>query len=72
MNVKQAMHKGVAWVEPDTPVDTLAIIMREDDIGAIPVGENDRLAARIMEMKSRTGSRSEQVRRGFGGGPTPA
>jgi CBS domain-containing protein len=49
MKVSKAMHKGVTWVEPDTPVDTLAIMMREHDIGAIPVGENDRLIGMVTD-----------------------
>jgi CBS domain-containing protein len=43
MKVKDVMHKGVDWVSPDTPVSELAKLMREHDIGAIPIGENDRL-----------------------------
>src|SRR5262249_42951716 len=43
MKVKDAMHKGVDWVSPDTPVTELAKLMCEHDIGAIPIGENDRL-----------------------------
>jgi CBS domain-containing protein len=39
MKVKEAMHKGVDWVSPDTPVTELAKLMREHDIGAIPIGE---------------------------------
>ncbi len=35
MKVKDAMHKGVDWVSPDTPVTELAKLMREHDIGAI-------------------------------------
>src|SRR5262249_58570187 len=42
MKVKEAMHRGVDWVSPDTPVTELAKLMREHDIGAIPIGENDR------------------------------
>ena len=44
MKVKDAMHKGVDWVSPDTPVAELAKLMRQHDIGAIPIGENDRLS----------------------------
>jgi CBS domain-containing protein len=29
MKVKDAMHKGVDWVSPDTPVTELAKLMRE-------------------------------------------
>ena len=49
MKVKNAMHKGVTWVEPDTPVETLARLMREHDIGAIPIGENDRLVGMVTD-----------------------
>ena len=38
MKVKEVMHKGVDWVA-DTPVTDLAKLMREHDIGAIPIGE---------------------------------
>jgi CBS domain-containing protein len=49
MKVKTAMHNGVTWVEPDTPVETLAILMREHDIGAIPIGKNDRLVGMVTD-----------------------
>lgn len=49
MQVKQAMHKGVQWVDPDTPVAELAKLMREHDIGAIPIGENDRLVGMVTD-----------------------
>src|SRR5580704_4017354 len=49
MKVKEAMHKGVDWVSPDTPVIELAKLMREHDIGAIPIGENDRLVGMVTD-----------------------
>jgi CBS domain-containing protein len=49
MKVKQAMHKGVQWVSPGTPVAQLATLMREHDIGAIPIGENDRLIGMVTD-----------------------
>jgi CBS domain-containing protein len=49
MIVKDAMHKGVDWVSPDTPVTELAKLMREHDIGAIPIGENDRLVGMVTD-----------------------
>src|SRR5262249_17819885 len=49
MKVKDAMHKGVDWVSPDTPVTELAKLMREHDIGAIPIGENDRLVGMVTD-----------------------
>jgi CBS domain-containing protein len=49
MKVKDAMHEGVHWVSPDTPVTELAILMREHNIGAIPIGENDRLIGMVTD-----------------------
>jgi CBS domain-containing protein len=49
MKVKDAMHKGVHWVSPDTPVFELAKSMREHGIGAIPIGENDRLIGMVTD-----------------------
>jgi len=49
MKVKQAMHKGVTWVDPHTPVEKLARLMQEHDIGAIPIGENDRLIGMVTD-----------------------
>ena len=49
MKVKDVMHKGVDWVSPDTPVVELAKLMREHDIGAIPIGENDQLVGMVTD-----------------------
>jgi len=49
MKVKDAMHKGVDWVGPDTPVTELAKLMRKRDIGSIPIGENDRLIGMVTD-----------------------
>jgi CBS domain-containing protein len=49
MKVKDAMHRGVQWVGPDTPVAEVAKLMCENDIGAIPVGENDRLIGMVTD-----------------------
>ena len=43
------MHKGVDWVSPETPVTELARLMSEHDIGAIPIGENDRLIGMVTD-----------------------
>jgi CBS domain-containing protein len=47
MKVKEAMHKGVDWVGPDTT--DLAKLMRKHDIGAIPIGENDQLIGMVTD-----------------------
>jgi len=49
MKVKDVMHKGVDWVSPDTPVTEVAKLMCEHDIGAIPIGENDRLIGMVTD-----------------------
>jgi CBS domain-containing protein len=46
---KDVMHKGVDWVSPDTPVTELAKLMREHDIGAIPIGEDDQLIGVVTD-----------------------
>jgi CBS domain-containing protein len=49
MKVKDAMHKGVDWVNPDTPILEIARLMREHDIGAVPIGENDQLVGMVTD-----------------------
>jgi CBS domain-containing protein len=49
MKVKDAMHKGVEWVTPETPLRDVAKRMKDHDIGAIPVGENDRLIGMVTD-----------------------
>ena len=49
MKVKDVMHRGVAWVEPQTPIAEIARKMRDEDIGAVPVGENDRLVGMVTD-----------------------
>jgi len=49
MKVKDAMHKGVDWVGPDTPVTELAKLMCGHDVGAIPIGENDKLIGMVTD-----------------------
>jgi CBS domain-containing protein len=43
------MHRGVEWLSPDTPIATVAKKMLEHDIGAIPIGENDRLVGMVTD-----------------------
>jgi CBS domain-containing protein len=49
MKVQSAMHKGVEWVGPDTPVTELAKLMRQHDVGSIPIGEDDRLIGMVTD-----------------------
>jgi CBS domain-containing protein len=49
MKVKDVMHRGATWVGPETPVAELARMMRDEDIGAIPIGEDDRLIGMVTD-----------------------
>jgi CBS domain-containing protein len=65
MKVKDVMHKGVDWVSPDTPVSELAKLMREHDIGAIPIGEKGgkKLDDFLMDKSARKGRRKRRSKR---------
>lgn len=64
MKVRQAMHAGVDWCAPDTPLSEIARIMRDSDVGAVPIGENDRLIGMVTDR--------DIVCRGFADGRDPA
>jgi CBS domain-containing protein len=49
MKVKDVMHRGVDWVSPETPVAELAKLMRDHDVGSIPIGENDRRVGMVTD-----------------------
>ncbi|MBS0252712.1 MAG: CBS domain-containing protein [Proteobacteria bacterium] len=49
MKVKDAMHKGAEWVAPDTLVSDVARMMKDLDIGAVPVGKDDRLIGMVTD-----------------------
>jgi CBS domain-containing protein len=49
MKVKDVMHRGVTWVEPGTSIREVARMMRDSDIGSVPVGENDRLVGIVTD-----------------------
>lgn len=49
MKVRSVMHRGVDWVGPDTPITDIAKLMRQHDIGAIPIGENDELIGMVTD-----------------------
>lgn len=49
MIVSQAMHKGATWIGPDELLSDLAERMRKEDVGALPVGENDRLIGMVTD-----------------------
>jgi len=49
MEIAKAMHKQADWASADTPVSELAKIMQKDDIGALPVGKDDKLIGMVTD-----------------------
>lgn len=49
MKVSECMSDGVEICSPDDEIRSVARIMREMDLGAMPVGENDRLVGMITD-----------------------
>jgi len=49
MLVKEAMTPEVRWFSPDTPMQEVARVMRDEGIGCVPIGENDRLVGMITD-----------------------
>ena len=47
--IKEVMTKQVSVVAPDTGVQDIARKMRDEDIGAIPVAENDKLIGMVTD-----------------------
>lgn len=49
MNVAQIMSANVELTDPSMPISEAARRMRDEDIGALPVGENDRLVGMVTD-----------------------
>ena len=49
MLVREAMSRDVKTVNPEQPIQEAARIMLDIDVGALPVGENDRLVGMITD-----------------------
>jgi CBS domain-containing protein len=49
MKISDVMHKGVNWVTPDISIRQIVKIMTDNDVGAVPVGENDRLIGMVTD-----------------------
>ncbi|WP_138472762.1 CBS domain-containing protein [Poseidonocella sp. HB161398] len=49
MKINDAMHANAEWVSADTPVIEIAARMAKDDLGAVPVGKDDRLIGMITD-----------------------
>lgn len=49
MQVNEVMSRTVDLVNPGMKIREAAMFMRDDNIGALPVGENDRLVGMITD-----------------------
>ena len=49
MKVSKAMHQKADWASADTPVLEVARMMEKDDVGAIPIGKNDKLIGMLTD-----------------------
>lgn len=49
MQVREVMTPQVTTVRPDSPLVEIARIMREEDIGAVPVTENEQLLGMVTD-----------------------
>lgn len=49
MQVKEIMTRDVDWIAPDVTIREAAKRMRDENIGALPVGENDKLIGMVTD-----------------------
>jgi len=49
MQVHQVMTPEVTWAGPDTGLQEIACKMRDEDFGAMPVAEQDRLVGMVTD-----------------------
>jgi len=49
MQVKDIMTPEVDLIDPEATVQVVAQKMRDDDVGAVPVAENDRLVGMVTD-----------------------
>ena len=49
MNIQDIMTPAVDLVAPDTTIREAAVHMRDGNVGALPVGENDRLVGMVTD-----------------------
>lgn len=49
MNIQDLMTKDIELIDPATTMRDAAQRMRDEDIGALPVGENDRLVGMVTD-----------------------
>jgi CBS domain-containing protein len=61
MKVKDAMHKGAEWRESNTNIREIANLMTREDIGCVPIGENDRLIGMVTDRDIATRAFAQSI-----------
>ncbi|MFT6447633.1 MAG: CBS domain-containing protein [Sulfitobacter pontiacus] len=49
MEIAAAMHQQADWASADMPVSEVAKLMQKTDIGAIPIGRDDKLIGMVTD-----------------------
>ncbi|WP_085828097.1 CBS domain-containing protein [Roseovarius gaetbuli] len=49
MEISKAMHENADWVSADTLISEIANMMKKEDIGAVPIGKDDKLVGMITD-----------------------
>jgi len=49
VEISEAMHRNADWVSTETSVADIAKLLKKNDIGAVPVQENDKLVGIITD-----------------------
>ena len=49
MKISKAMHAKAHWASAETPVSEVARMMERDDVGAIPIGKDDKLIGMLTD-----------------------
>jgi CBS domain-containing protein len=49
VKVSEVMHPGASWIDPDMPLVDVAARMDLKDVGALPVGKDDRLIGMVTD-----------------------
>lgn len=67
MQIKDVMSQQCEWIAPDASLEQAAQTMKQQDIGFLPVGENDKLIGAVTDRDIVTraiadGNSSAQVR----------
>ena len=65
MQIKDVMSKDYKWIAPETTLAEAAKIMKDREIGFLPVGENDRLIGAITDrdivVRALAGNKDPQI-----------